>query len=252
MKRILLSILLSISLTSCNVGDRLDRVGRAPDLNSMNTFEDEIYDTYQQKGLTDPIEAANNEKVSYKTANSLWRPGSRTFFRDQRARAVGDILKVVVTIQDTAKFDNKTEIKRNDNGSTGVPNLLGLEAEFGKVLPDAVNPAKLVGITTSDTNKGEGKIDRKETINTTVAATVVKILPSNNLVIKGSQELRVNYEVREVAIEGIVRPEDISAQNSVTLDQVAEARVTYGGRGNVSDYQQPRYGKQVMDILMPF
>lgn len=252
MKRTLICTMLSLSLTSCNIGDRLDRVGRAPDFKDVKTYEDEIYDTYQQKGLTDPIVDSESEKVSYKTANSLWKPGSRTFFRDQRARAVGDILKVVVTIQDNAKFDNKTEVKRNDNGSTGVPSFLGYESNLGKVLPDAVNPSKLVGINTTDNNKGEGKIDRKETISTTVAATVIKILASNNLVISGSQEIRVNNEIREVTIEGVVRPEDISSQNSVTLDQVAEARVSYGGRGNVSDYQQPRYGKQVMDILMPF
>lgn len=224
-------------------------------MKEISTFEDEIYsEQYAKlsKYQKPPAEQDADQPQVFKTANSLWRPGSRTFFRDQRARSVGDILKVVVTIQDSAKLDNKTEIKRNDTMNTGVPNILGYEADFAQVLPKAVNPSKLVGINTADNNKGEGKIDRKETINTTIAATVVEILPSSNLVIKGSQEVKVNYEVREVTVEGIVRPEDISAQNSVTLDQIAEARVTYGGRGNVSDYQQPRYGKQILDTILPF
>lgn len=245
-------LMLMLLLCSCNVGERLDRVGRGPDFKKVSTYEEEIYDTYASKGLTDPIAAANNEETTYKTANSLWRPGSRTFFRDQRARSVGDILKVIITIQDKAKMDNLTQSSRNDTSNLGIPNFLGYESNFKQVLPDAVNPSKLIGMNTADTNSGLGKIDRKETINTTFAATVIKILPSNNLVIKGTQEIKINTEVREITVEGIVRPEDINSQNAVTLDQIAEARVTYGGRGNISDYQQPRYGKQILDAVMPF
>ncbi len=249
MKHVVLIFLISV-LTSCNVADRLSRVGRAPDLNQMNDYEPSSSGQYPEGE-----DEANGEvkTTNVKTANSLWRQGARTFFRDQRARSVGDILKVVVVIQDSAKLDNKTETKRNDNGSTGVPAFGGFEKEFArKLLPNGGDPSNLISVTTTDNNKGEGKIDRKETINTTIAATVTKILASNNLVIRGSQEVRVNNELREVTVEGIVRPEDISAQNSVTLDQIAEARISYGGRGNVSDYQQPRYGKQVLDIVSPF
>lgn len=240
-------------MTSCNnTAERLDRIGKSPDFKNINTYEDEIFETYASKGLTDPLSAINNEPTTFKTANSLWRPGSRTFFRDQRARSVGDILKVIITMQDKAKLDNLTQASRDDNSNLGVPQLFGYESDVKKILPAAVNPAKLASIKSVDSNAGLGKIDRKETINTTFAATVVKILPSNNLIIKGSQEIKINTEVREITVEGIVRPEDISAQNSVTLDQIAEARVTYGGRGNISDYQQPRYGKQILDIISPF
>ncbi len=248
----MLTLCSCIMLCSCNIGERLDRVGKSPDFKKVSTYEEEIYDTYAAKGLTDPISAINNEEITYKTANSLWRPGSRTFFRDQRARSVGDILKVIITMQDKAKMDNQTQSSRNDSSNLGLPNFLGYESSLSQVLPQAVNPAKLVGIKSTDANAGLGKIDRKETINTTFAATVVKILPSNNLVIKGSQEIKINTEVREITIEGIVRPEDINSNNAVTLDQIAEARVTYGGRGNISDYQQPRYGKQILDAISPF
>ena len=129
MKHTLICTLLSLSLTSCNIGDRLDRVGRSPDFKDVKTYEDEIYDTYHQKGLTDPITDSESEKVAYKTANSLWKPGSRTFFRDQRARAVGDILKVVVTIQDNAKFDNKTEPFNEGKESSGLPVIVNPESK---------------------------------------------------------------------------------------------------------------------------
>ncbi len=242
------TLLLLTLLTACNVSDRLSRVGKGPDVNTIETYDDEIVsDSMRRKD-----ESENRKIAQASESNSLWRPGARTFFRDQRARAVGDILKVQVVIADSAKLDNKTETKRTDTANTGVPNLFGYEGSLNKVLPQAVNPSRLIGVNTADNNKGEATVDRKETIRTTIAATVIEILPSNNLVIKGSQEVKVNYEVREVTVQGIVRPEDISAQNTVALDQIAEARVTYGGRGNMSDYQQPRYGKQILDIISPF
>jgi len=242
-------LLVIFTLASCNIPDRLSRVGAAPELSEISEVEYVDQDNYPDGGVSDDGEVYEN----LKTSNSLWRQGSRTFFRDQRARSVGDILKVVVVISDSAKLDNKTETKRNDNGSTGVPALGGMENIIAKkLLPEGGSLSNLIEVNTTDSNKGEGKIDRKETINTTIAATVTKILPGGNLMIDGSQEVRVNNELREVTVNGIVRPEDISAQNSVALDQIAQARVSYGGRGNVSDYQQPRYGKQVLDIISPF
>lgn len=246
--KITISAILIAALTGCNISDRVSRIGKAPDLKEVNTYENDL--------VPDEIAMLKDDDLyeAPRTANSLWRAGSRTFFRDQRARSVGDILKVVVTIQDKAKLDNKTETTRNDSGTAGIPSVMGYEKKIAKFLPGngTVDPSALIDVNSTDTNSGVGKIDRKETINTTIAATVTKILPSNNLVINGTQEIRVNNEVREVTVEGIVRPEDISAQNSVTLDQIAEARVSYGGRGNISDYQQPRYGKQLLDIVAPF
>lgn len=240
------SISMICTLSACNIPDRLSRVGSAPELNEIEPVEQDVTNEYP---TTDGMQTT---ELAERTPNSLWKPGSRSFFRDQRARSVGDILKVIVTIKDNAKMDNKTETKRTEDGAAGIPHIMGVEAQFGKILPKGFDPTNLISTNSTDNNKGEGKIDRKEDIKTTVAATVVKILPSNNLRIRGSQEIRVNNELREVTVEGIVRPEDISAQNSVTLDQIAEARVSYGGRGNVSDLQQPRYGKQVLDIISPF
>lgn len=260
-KRLKVAFCIIFLITGCNTAERLSRIGRVQELQDVSTYEDEIYDDYATRGISfgvsdDPVKKANagmgGEVKTTRTANSLWRPGGRTFFRDQRARSVGDILKIIVTIQDQAKLQNNTQSGRKDTEATSAPNVLGLETHIKDVLPKAVNPASLINISSNDANSGFGTVNRSETINTTIAATVVKILPSNNLVIKGIQEIRVNNEVREMVVEGVVRPEDISAQNSVTLDQVAEARVIYGGRGIISDYQQPRYGKQLLEILSPF
>ncbi len=249
---LLLILIIPLLISGCSIPDRIANIGQNPEFEHLNTYEEEIIDDKIARGLNDQVIFANSQVENAKSVNSLWRPGAKNFFRDQRARSVGDILKIIITIADKAKLDNKTQSGRNDSGSIGVPNLLGLESHVQDVLPKAADPAKLASLNSTDSNAGYGKIDRKETVNTTLAATVVRILPSNNLVIRGTQEIRINSEVREMTVEGIVRPEDISAQNSVTLDQIAEARVSYGGRGIISEYQKPRYGKQLLEIISPF
>lgn len=223
--------------------DKLKNVGNAPAFHEVNVKDQEKNNNAAKAQLiAHPQVLVVDSDV--KSVNSLWRPGSRTFFRDQRARAVGDIVKVKINIQDRAKLDNKTDKSRAADSNMGIPNFFGLEK--------SINSKKLIGTSSSDTSSGHGKIDRKEDMTTTIAATVVRILPSGNLLIQGSQEIRVNLELREVTINGIVRPEDISSDNAINLDQIAEARLSYGGRGQISDYQQDRYGKQVLDIISPF
>lgn len=241
-------------LSACNAADRLSRIGGSPDLTPVNNYEPEHYpgDPGTPTQSTSYGGAAVNDEQHVRTANSLWKPGSKAFFRDQRARSVGDILKVTVEISDGAKFENKSETSRNDSAKTGIPNVLGFEGKLGRIFPSGVSAANLIDLNSTDNNNSEGEIERKEKIKTTIAASVIKILPSNNLVIRGSQQIRIDRELREIMVEGIVRPEDISAQNSVTLDQIAEARVSYGGKGTISDYMQPRYGKQVLDVISPF
>lgn len=246
----ILCMTVCVTLTSCSYfNERFKNLGRKPELNQVDmTNQINQLQAMAKAHLTDSRNISHTTKAQIK--NSLWRPGSRTFFRDQRARSVGDILKVKVVIQDQAKLDNKTEKKRDSSNNVGMPKLFGLETVLEKNTD--IDPAKLISIKGGNTDNGSGKIDRQETINTIVAATVMRILPSNNLLIKGSQEIRVNNELREVTVEGIVRPEDVNSDNSVTIDQIAEARISYGGRGQLTDYQQGRYGSQLIDILSPF
>ena len=185
-------------------------------------------------------------------ANSLWRPGAKAFFRDQRAARVGDILTVNVQISDNANVANTTSRSRSASEDADITNLFGLENQLTKVFDDGIVPAATLGLGSSSSLDGEGTVNRAETINLTVAALIIQVLPNGNLVIQGRQEVRVNFEVRELTVAGIVRPEDISAANTISHTQIAEARISYGGRGQITDMQQPRYGQQLVDIIAPF
>lgn len=235
-----------LGLAGCGtVADRVAGIGRQPALAPIvNPLESPGY-----LAVSTPLPAPEEMP---RMANSLWRPGAKAFFRDQRAANVGDILTVNVQIADNANVANSSSRSRSAAENAGVDNLFGLEAAANRVLPEAVDPANLIGINADGNAAGEGGIERAETVNLTVAALITQVLPNGNLVIQGSQEVRVNFEVRELTVTGLVRPEDISASNTINHTQIAEARISYGGRGQIMDVQQPRYGQQLIDIIAPF
>ncbi len=184
---------------------------------------------------------------------SLWDTRSTLLFTDNRARFPGDIVTVVIEIDDEAEIQNRTSRSRDAGESLDVPAFFGVEQIASRVLPDGsagINPA--VDLGANSNADGEGSVRRNEEITLRIAALVRHVLPNGNLVIQGSQEIRVNFELRDLQISGIVRPEDITRKNTVAYDRIAEARVAYGGRGQISDVQQPRYGQQVLDMILPF
>jgi flagellar L-ring protein precursor FlgH len=181
---------------------------------------------------------------------SLWRAGSRAFFRDQRARIVGDLLTVEIEIDDSAQLDNKTDLDRDSTQSLKVPALFGLQGALARAFGGSTDPALSIGGASA--TSGEGKVRRTEKIRLQVAATVIRVLASGNLEIAGSQEIRVNDELRELQLRGLIRPEDIRPSNRIASEKIAEARISYGGRGTSSDMQRPRWGQQVMDRLLPY
>jgi flagellar L-ring protein precursor FlgH len=186
------------------------------------------------------------------TANSLWRTGARTFFNDQRAGKVGDILTVLINIDDSAKTTNSTSSSRTSGVTAGIPHLLGLESSLGKILPGGFDPANALSTSSKSTNDGSGAVNRAEKISLTIAAVVSAVLPNGNLVIQGTQEVRTNTEIRQLTIAGIVRPEDIAANNTIQHTQIAEARINYGGRGDISRVQKTPYGQSIVDRFTPF
>ena len=239
------TLLLAGLLGACNVVDRVASVGGAPDLT-------QIQNPVQQRDYRPVALPMPRPKPAVHMANSLWRPGSRAFFKDQRASEIGDILTVNITIADEAKIDNTTTRSRSAAEDSDLTNLLGYEASLNRILPQSVNAGSLVSLGTESSNTGKGTVNRSESIKLSVAAIVTQILPNGNLVIHGSQEVRVNFEVRVLEVTGVVRPEDISSANQVAHNQIAEARISYGGRGQITDVQQPRYGQQIFDIFFPF
>jgi flagellar L-ring protein precursor FlgH len=241
----LLLLALAPLLGACGAADRLANVGRAPALSA-------IEDPTSQPGYK-PVRMAmpTPEHASY-GPNSLWRQGSRAFFRDQRARQIGDLVTVKVRVTDRAELQNQTSRSRSGSDSMGVPNVLGMEANLGKVFPDGVDASRLFSSESESQSQGAGSVRRSEQLTTNVAAAVTQVLPNGNLVIEGKQEIRINFEVRELIVAGVVRPEDIDSDNTIDSTKIAQARIAYGGRGQITDVQQPRYGQQVMDILLPF
>ena len=184
--------------------------------------------------------------------NSLWRTGARTFFNDQRASKIGDILTVLIEIDDSAKTTNSTSSSRTSAIQAGIPHLLGLETSLGKILPGAYDPANALSTNSKTTNDGAGAVNRAEKISLTIAAVVSGVLPNGNLVIQGTQEVRTNTEVRQLTVAGIVRPEDITSSNTIRHTQIAEARINYGGRGDISRVQKTPVGQSLIERFAPF
>lgn len=186
------------------------------------------------------------------SANSLWRSGARAFFHDQRASKVGDILTVSIDIADSAKVQNSTSTSRKSDNNLGVPHLFGLESSLGKILPKAFDPTNAISTTSANTSDGAGSVNRSEAISLTIAAIVTTVLPNGNLVIEGRQETRINAELRELTIAGIVRPEDITSTNTIKHTQIAEARISYGGQGDLSRVQKTPAATALIQKFSPF
>jgi flagellar L-ring protein FlgH len=225
----------------CSSIDRLSQIGETPKLSSIDNPTAAPGYKPVQMPMPKP------EAVSY-NANSLWRNGSRSFFKDQRAHQIGDLLTVTVNITDQANFANETQRSRTVTEDSGITAFLGSNLLTGKT----ALPGRLLTADATSNSDGKGSIQRAETLQTNIAAVVTQLLPNGNLVVEGKQEVRVNFEMRELIVAGIVRPEDIQSDNTIDSSKIAQARIAYGGHGQISDIQQPRYGQQVMDVLLPF
>jgi flagellar L-ring protein FlgH len=231
-------------LGGCNAGSRLTQLGEAPPLTT-------IQDPHQQPGYKPVSLPMPTPIVGERRANSLWQAGSRAFFKDQRATQVGDILTVVFQFDDKAQFNNETQRERTASDQVAATGLFGLEQKLPHVLAGA-NPANLVNTSGNSNSDGKAIMDREEQVSVSIAALVTQVLPNGNLVVQGHQEFRVNYEVRDLQVTGVLRPQDISSINTIDYTKLAEARISYGGRGQLTDIQQPRYGQQLLDIVSPF
>jgi flagellar L-ring protein precursor FlgH len=235
--------LMASLLTSCSSFDRLKSIGEPPPLTAVeNPTARPGYKPVQM-----PMPAT--QAASY-NPNSLWRNGSRAFFKDQRAHRVGDILTVKVNFTDKANIANETQRSRTNKEDSGITDFAG--SKTIKNPASSIFPGRLLSADSTSSSDGKGSVQRAEALSTNVAGVVTQVLPNGNLVVEGRQEIRVNFEVRELIVAGVVRPEDIESDNTVDSTKIAQARIAYGGRGQITDVQQPRYGQQVLDVLLPF
>lgn len=233
-------VIAALSLTGC--GDRLENIGKAPALTAIESSRE------AQAMASIPLPRDLPARRAADRA-SLWSGGRQSLLGDRRAQASGDILTVVIEIDDKAEFSNTSQRGRSGTETMTVGSFLNIP-QLGPLASIDLNP----GVSTNSTSSsaGDGSTSRNEKLTLRVAATVTGTLPNGILQIQGSQEVRVNYELRELLVTGFVRPEDISRQNEIPYDKIASARISYGGRGQITDMQQPRYGQQITDIIMPF
>ena len=242
MNKTITAIATAALLAACGRGDHL---GKAP------TFTEPL-ESAEHAAMISPGLPVSLVEQSPVDASSLWSGTRASLLGDRRAEQRGDILTVVIEIDEKAEISNASDRSRSGSESLGVPGLFGLPQRLDEKLPEGASSSELVGINSTSSSSGDGSVKRKEKLTLRVAATVVDVLPNGVLSIAGSQELRVNFEMRELMVTGFVRPADISRQNEITYDKIASARVSYGGRGQITDVQQPRVGQQVLDAVLPF
>jgi flagellar L-ring protein precursor FlgH len=235
-------LILALAIAGCG---RLDEVGKAPSFSPLEGS----YQHHAMYSTPIPVSADPNAPTD---ASSLWTASRASLLGDRRASRRGDILTVVIEIDDSAQIRNSSGRSRSGSDSMGVPSLFGIPQRLDRALPEGATTAEAVETNSTSSYKGSGTVSRSERLTLRIAATVVEELPNGVLRIEGQQEVRVNFELRELIVTGYVRPADISRQNEITYDKIAGARVSYGGRGQITDVQQPRYGQQVADILLPF
>jgi flagellar L-ring protein precursor FlgH len=243
MRKIALVLLAGTAIMSLSACGAVNQAVNGPNLAPMG---------YPAALVPQPQMVATQPVGTPAGANSLWRAGARTFFNDQRARSVGDILTVSVEINDSAQTSNQTSGSRTNAYQAATPNVFGLESSLGKVFPSGYDPANALSSSGSASNSGSGSIKRAEKISVTIAAVVTGVLPNGNLIIQGSQEVRTDREVRVLTVSGIARPEDVASDNTIKHSQLAEARISYGGRGDQTDMNKVPAAQALMNKYSPF
>ena len=224
---------------------RLDHLGKPPSFTPQTESVERVAMAY-----SGPPAIAVPDRPADRA--SLWSGTKSSLLGDRRAMKTGDILTVVIEINDQASISNSTARSRSGSESLAIPQLFGIPQRQDPRLPAGASLANAVDLNSQAASGGDGSVRRSEQLTLRVAATITDVMPNGVLAIQGAQEVRVNFELRELLVSGYVRPEDITRQNEITYDKIASARVSYGGRGQITDVQQPRLGQQVLDAILPF
>lgn len=231
-----------VALSGCS---RINHIGQEPDFTPTTQSPERVAMIAAPEPLT-VVPGRRSDKAS------LWSGGQRSLLGDRRAMKRGDILTVVIEISEEAQISNSSSRSRSGSESLAIPDLFGFPERINQTISDGASLDSAVSLDSSSQSDGQGTVRRSEELTLRIAATVTDVLPNGVLALEGQQEVRVNFELRELFVSGYVRPEDISRQNEITYDKIAQARISYGGRGHISDMQQPRIGQQVLDVILPF
>ena len=238
MRLVIVGLICALLSAGCAINPR--EIGREPSLSPVGA------------GVDQPVLEIPSEPRVVRTGyqgQSFWNDSASDLFKDPRARRIGDILTVKISIKDKAALDNNSKRSRdatNDLGWSFDHNILwrGWSSSGAGTVGSKIDA--------KTDHEGKGAIERSEKIDLLVAAVVSDVLPNGTLIIKGSQEVRVNYELRVLSVSGLVNPKDITSENTVSYERIAEARISYGGRGRLMEVQQPAWGQQVVDAVAPF
>lgn len=189
--------------------------------------------------------------VSDYSSGSIWQASSGSLTEDMKARRRGDILTIVITETASASKEAKTDTSRGSTVNAGIPNFMGLE-KVGLLKNNIGDLSKLISANVDSSYKGSGSTSRAENLKATMTARVVEVLPNGNMMIEGRRNIKVNNEDQEIVLEGVVRPRDIGADNVVNSIYIADAKISYFGRGIISDRQSPGWLMNIVDKVWPF
>ena len=245
-RRIPILMLILMSVSGCNTFiERASRMGNSPGFSEIDLYNN--IDRYNE--ISCPvIQAVSNTNHSN---GSLWVDNNTPFMNTKKQYKIGDIIKVKIKFSDKAEFENKTKRQRKSDENLNAKKVFGLQNMF-KTKNTTADSSKILDIEGKSKMQSDGFIDRKEEVNTDLPVIIVKNCDNGLLFISGKQEIEVNYEMREIAIQGIIKAEDISSEKTIDSSRVAEARIKYGGKGQVTDIQKPRWGLQIIDLISPF
>lgn len=234
------------TLPGCILVETLSNVGEPPELSQIQD-PSRVKD---YKPVSMPMPTSFTPPPSQ--INSLWQNGSRAFFKDQRASRVGDVVTVDIKFEQKAKITAKFKAARTNTQTSAIPNMLGYEKYYGKVLPKAVNPSQLGSLNSNSSIDSEGKQDLTDTLDIKIATTIIQVLPNGNMVLQGRREMRISGDVRTLELRGIIRREDITAGNRIKYSKIAEARISDVTKGEISDLNETPWGQQLLNKILPF
>ncbi|MDR1051235.1 MAG: flagellar basal body L-ring protein FlgH [Deltaproteobacteria bacterium] len=220
--------------------------GCGPKLNSPSTLAN------QEAALVNPpVQTYPDPAV--KTEGSLFSEDSRpNFFSDMKAERVGDIITINIVETSRASKTANTSTRRSNDVNASVDSLFGLEAPGKLPTPLGMNLAAGVQGGYSSQFSGTGSTSRNENITAKISARIVQVLPNDNLVVRGSQEILVNNEKQYITIQGVVRPADVATDNSVLSTYLADARIEYTGQGDLTNKQREGWLSRALDKIWPF